>query len=146
MFKKCIYSAALRIDLYHRIVSHKMWLRALVNKYVSYFVPPYPSPLPAISIDLYIIYTLYDSFLQPSALTQSMWVRNSNREMIYDCIYAVLPMHFSFSLCLSLSNFMQDLENVLASFHAALLNQPSLTSLSVLHHRLLWSPLIFLIS
>lgn len=52
-------------------------------------------PLPPISIDLCMIYTIYDSCWQPGALAQSMWVRNSKREMKYDCIYVVLPMHFS---------------------------------------------------
>lgn len=137
MFRQRIHSAALHIDLFHQIVSHKMWFCALVNKYFPYFMLAYPSSLPSISIDLCMIYTLYDSLQQPCAVTQSMWVRNSNRGIIYDCIYVVLPVHFSPPFSLSLSNFLQDLENVLASFHAALLNQRSLTPLSLLHHRLL---------
>lgn len=55
------------IDLLHLTVPHKMLFCALVNKYFSYFVLAYPfsaslAPLPSISIDLCMIYTLYDSF------------------------------------------------------------------------------------
>lgn len=59
-----------------------------------FFVLTYPFPLPPISIDLCMIYTIYDSCWQPGALAQSTWVRNSNREMKYDCIYVVLPLRF----------------------------------------------------
>ena len=71
--------------------------------------------------------------------------KQRNDIRLYLC-YAASAL-FPFILSLSLSNFLQDLENALASFHAAILNQPPPPlPAPLLHHGLLWGPLIFLIS
>lgn len=57
-----VHAAALLIDAFRQIAAHKMQVCASVNKYFGYFVLAYPSPLPSVSIDWCMIYTLYDSF------------------------------------------------------------------------------------
>lgn len=142
--------AALHIDLFHQIVSRKMWFCAWVNKYFRYIMLSYPSPFHFNRLvhDLHITW-LTVAALRCNPINAGPKFKTEKWYMtVFMLCYPCTFLFHSLSLALSLfpSNFLQDLENVLASLHAALLNQPPLTSLSLLHHRLLWSPLIFLIS